>query len=145
MILEIGGGTCPQDGAVNLDPAHGTGEWRRLAQDAPWPCPDDHFDHVHASHVMEHIPAGDARITVMNEAWRVLRPGGTFTIIVPLLVPGTWQAIADPTHVSWWVAESFHYFTGALTAQADYGIRYWRPGTFEVVGGWEGHWTGIKP
>jgi hypothetical protein len=89
---------------------------------------------------MEHIPSGDARLAVMNEAHRVLAPGGTFEIILPLFP--SWQAIADPTHVSLWVEESFAYFDGRIVAQADYGIRYWQTTLWEVIGGWEGHWIG---
>ena len=40
MNLEIGGGKLLRAGWVNLDPAHGTGPWRRLAQDTPWPTGD---------------------------------------------------------------------------------------------------------
>lgn len=135
VCLELGGGTKARPGWANLDPAHGTGEWRRPAQALPWPAADGAVDAIFASHVMEHIPAGADRITVMNEAWRVLRPGGTFEIRVPLF--GTWEAVADPTHVSWWVPQSFAYFTGELAPDADYGIRRWEAASVEVVDGWE--------
>ena len=85
--IEIGGGMCPLQGWINLDPAHGEGTFRRRAQDGI-PLPDASVRRARASHVMEHIPAGAERIFVMNEVWRVLAPGGTFEIIVPLLVPG---------------------------------------------------------
>jgi predicted SAM-dependent methyltransferase len=139
--IEIGGGTLVQPGWVNLDSRNGHGEWRRMAQDTPWPAADNSVDAIRASHVMEHIPAGQERIDVMNEAHRVLRPGGVFEIIVPLMV-GTWHAIADPTHVSFWCKESFHYFDGLFAANADYGIRLWQTLELEVVDGWEGHWKG---
>lgn len=141
MNLEIGGGHLVQSGWINLDSVNGDGEWKRLAQDTPWPTADNSIDAIRASHVMEHIPAGYDRIGVMNEAHRVLRPGGVFEIIVPLLV-GTWHAVADPTHVSFWVKESFHYFDGLFAANADYGIRLWETLELEVVDGWEGHWKG---
>jgi predicted SAM-dependent methyltransferase len=141
MRIEIGGGHLVQPGWTNLDSRNGDGQWRRLAQDTPWPAPDSSVDAIRASHVMEHIPAGDERIRVMNEAHRVLRPGGVFEIIVPLMV-GTWHAIADPTHVSFWCKESFHYFDGLFAANADYGIRLWTTLELEVVDGWEGHWKG---
>jgi predicted SAM-dependent methyltransferase len=112
-----------------------------MAQDTPWPTGDNTVSAIRASHVMEHIPAGQERIDVMNEAHRVLRPGGVFEIIVPLMV-GTWHAIADPTHVSYWCKESFHYFDGLFAANADYGIRLWQTLELEVVDGWEGHWKG---
>lgn len=139
--IEIGGGTLVQPGWVNLDSRNGAGEWRRMAQDTPWPTGDNTVSAIRASHVMEHIPAGQERIDVMNEAHRVLRPGGVFEIIVPLMV-GTWHAIADPTHVSYWCKESFHYFDGLFAANADYGIRLWQTLELEVVDGWEGHWKG---
>jgi hypothetical protein len=139
--IEIGGGTLVQPGWINLDSRNGVGEWRRMAQDTPWPTGDNTVTAIRASHVMEHIPAGQDRIDVMNEAHRVLRPGGVFEIIVPLMV-GTWHAIADPTHVSFWCKESFHYFDGLFAANADYGIRLWQTLELDVVDGWEGHWKG---
>jgi len=139
--IEIGGGTLVQPGWINLDSRNGVGEWRRMAQDTPWPTGDNTVTAIRASHVMEHIPAGQDRIDVMNEAHRVLRPGGVFEIIVPLMV-GTWHAIADPTHVSFWCKESFHYFDGLFAANADYGIRLWQTLELDVLDGWEGHWKG---
>lgn len=139
--IEIGGGTLVQPGWINLDSRNGHGEWARMAQDTPWPTGDNTVDAIRASHVMEHIPAGQERIDVMNEAHRVLKPGGVFEIIVPLLV-GTWHAIADPTHISFWCKESFHYFDGLFAANADYGIRLWETLELKVVDGWEGHWKG---
>lgn len=141
MNLEIGGGHLVQSGWTNLDPANGEGEWKRYAQDTPWPTADRSVGAIRASHVMEHIPSGAPRIAVMNEAHRVLKPGGVFEIIVPLMV-GTWHAIADPTHVSLWVKESFHYFDGLFAANADYGIKLWHTIDLDVVDGWEGHWRG---
>ena len=141
--IEIGGGTLVQPGWINLDSRNGHGEWARMAQDTPWPTGDNTVDAIRASHVMEHIPAGQERIDVMNEAHRVLRPGGVFEIIVPILNnPLTWHAIADPTHVSFWVLESFHYFDGHFAANADYGIRLWNTLELEVRGSFECHWKG---
>lgn len=151
MNIEIGGGTLCTPGWVNLDPSEvGTPGWQQRAQD-PWPATDSSVDAIRASHVMEHIPAGHERIFVMNEAHRVLKPGGTFEIIVPFVVargagePLGWWAIADPTHVSFWVPESFHYFDGSFAANAVYGIRLWETVSLETVNGWEGHWLGRKP
>lgn len=127
MNIEIGGGTLLQPGWVNIDPDEGAGEWKRYAQDTPWPAGDGTVDYIRASHVMEHIPAGADRIAVMNEAHRVLRPGGRFEIRVPNALSGTWHAFADPTHVSFWCVESFHYFDGLFLPNATtYGIKSWR-------------------
>ena len=139
--LEIGGGHLVREGWWNIDPVHGSSpEFKRFAQETPWPLADESILRIRASHVMEHIPAGRDRIAVMNEAHRVLAKKGTLEIIVPLLV-GTWHAVADPTHVSFWVKESFHYFDGLFAANADYGIKLWRTISLEVVDGWEGHWV----
>lgn len=132
MKIEIGGGTLVGPGWVNLDPTHGTGpDWTRFAQETPWPTEDNSVEAIRASHVMEHVPAGQPRIDVLNEAHRVLRPGGVFEIIVPDCLAGTWHAWADPTHVSFWCLESFHYIDGHFAANADYGLKMWS--TLELV------------
>jgi SAM-dependent methyltransferase len=145
-MIDIGGGTIPALGCVNLDPHHGVGEWRRRVQDGI-PAADASVVAVRASHVMEHIPAGDERIFVMNEVHRVLVPGGTFEIIVPTVgaggvLHGGWQAFADPTHVSfWYYPESWLYFCeGVFKPNADYGYRIWqalRDEDMELRDGWE--------
>ncbi len=124
MKLEIGGGLAAWPEYINLDPAHGSGEFRRRIQDGI-PLPDGSVEEARCSHLLEHIPAGRERIDAFNEVWRVLAPGGTFTVVVPLF-PG-YGAIADPTHVSLWVEQSFWYFTGRMAPAADYGIRLWEP------------------
>jgi SAM-dependent methyltransferase len=125
MKLELGGGTSTALGFTNLDPLHGEGPFQRRAQDGAFPLADGSVEAARCSHLMEHIPAGAERIFVMNEVHRVLVPGGHFEVIVPLF-PG-WGAIADPTHVSFWVEQSFWYFTGRWSAELsqDYGIRRW--------------------
>jgi predicted SAM-dependent methyltransferase len=142
LKIEIGGGNLLTPGFINLDPRHGDGQWKRYAQDTPWPHTiGEAVVAIRASHVMEHIPAGEPRIAVMNEAHRVLSPYGTFEIIVPFMT-GSWHAIADPTHVSFWCKESFHYFDGTFAANADYGIKLWETQLLEMRDGFEGHWIG---
>jgi predicted SAM-dependent methyltransferase len=142
MRLEIGGGHIVPPGWTNLDPVNGHGEWKRLAQDTPWPVGDRAVEAIRAAHVMEHIPAGEPRLAVMNEAHRVLRRGGVFEIRVPDCLSGTWNAWADPTHVSFWCVESFHYFDGTKAANAEYGIRPWKTLELRVQGDHEILWKG---
>lgn len=142
MKIDIGGGTLSPEGYENLDPRHGSKPgWMRYAEaDEPWPVENNSIEHVRASHVMEHIHAGIDRITVMNRAWNVLIPGKEFYIEVPVLrTQGgfvSWEAIADPTHVSYWCHESFLYFVRntAYTAHANYGIKYWDMVSYEEIG-----------
>lgn len=159
MKLDIGGGTLSPAGWENLDPTHGSRpEFKVLVQDGI-PLPDSSVDQARASHVMEHIPSGEARIKAMNEVHRVLKPGGTFEVIIPLvgyteggvghLVSG-WQPYADPTHVAyWWFPESLLYFCeGPFKPHADYGIRVWsalQEEDWEVRDGWEGRALLRKP
>ncbi len=150
MNVEIGGGTLVQPGWTNLDSRNGHGEWAMEAQSGRWPTDDNTVDYILASHVLEHIPAGADRIHVFNEAWRVLKPGGRFEVKLPLVITenglSSWHSIADPTHVSFWCRESFHYFTiqpsGVFTfaANADSGIKPWREVHWGINGGFEGHW-----
>lgn len=140
--IEIGGGRLTQPGWINLDPVHGEGEWQRPAQVVPWPTGDHTVDAIRASHVMEHIPAGEPRLAVMNEAHRVLRPGGVFEIRVPNCLSGTWHAYADPTHVSFWCEASFHYFDGTKAANADYGLKPWKTLELRIQGDNEILWKG---
>lgn len=155
MLIDLGGGTLPHPRAdIVIDLHH---PMNAPAQDAaviPWhgnisprqhnvsfPLQDGVAHEVYSSHFMEHVPRGQPLINVMNEAWRVLKPGGTYTMIFPIIGytdPTTgnpqsnhigWQPWADPTHVNyWWMPEGLHYFTGGpWSAHADYGIKAWEP------------------
>lgn len=158
MKVEIGGGTIPKPGFTNLDPVYGRGEFRRKVQDGI-PLPDNSVMAMYSSHCLEHIPPGDEFIFTMNEVHRVLVPGGTFEIVVPLFgytdgsgghVVQGWWAIADPTHCHlFWAPESFLYFCeGPFKPNADYGISVWdilRDEDWEVRNGWEGRVLLRKP
>ncbi len=71
-----------------------------------WPWGDSTVGEVYAAHIFEHLPD---RIHTMNELWRVLRPGGRATVIVPSAAKGSGFA-QDPTHVSAWCMNSFGYY-----------------------------------
>lgn len=88
------------------------------------PFADDSLSAVKCHHVLEHIPrdyfvfhwrgeesyieARHGLIDVMNEIWRVVKPGGEVWIEVPRF-PSE-EAIADPTHGSFLVMDTFNYF-----------------------------------
>lgn len=66
---------------VNLDAGQGSNYTFDLEQ--PFPIPDASFDHVLALNVLEHIFNYQ---NVLDEAYRVLKPGGTLVLAVPFLI-----------------------------------------------------------
>lgn len=69
------------------------------------PFAADSVDHIFAVHILEHVVN---LVPLMNEIHRVLRPDGVLHAMVPY-----WQhevAVADPTHVRFFVAQSFKAF-----------------------------------
>jgi SAM-dependent methyltransferase len=86
-ILEIGPGTADASsalfpGADTLD-GEGTSPTYRANWGAePLPIPDDTYDLVFASHVLEHLP-WYRTVTALREIARILKPGGEIEIYVP--------------------------------------------------------------
>lgn len=119
MNLNLGSGHVHMgEDWVNLDvnPATGCNVAAWIPQ---FPFKDEAFDHILASHVIEHIPD---TIAVFNECWRVLIPGGTMEVLVPYAFnPAAFQ---DPTHVRYFVPESGMYYTQGM-AYLLYGIKIW--------------------
>lgn len=92
-----------------------------------------------------YIEARKGLVDVMNEIWRVVEPGGSVWIEVPRF-PAE-EAIADPTHGSFFTPGTFDYFTRCDNHTADeahrfscrddhrrmYGIKPWRITQREIV------------
>ncbi|MHB1340367.1 MAG: class I SAM-dependent methyltransferase [Coriobacteriia bacterium] len=70
------------------------------------PLPNDSADVVRAYDFLEHV---EDKMFLMNEIYRVLKPGGIADIFVPS-TDGR-GAFQDPTHVSFWNENSFYYYT----------------------------------
>lgn len=74
--------------------------------DGTWPFKDNSVGMIRAWDAIEHFKDP---INTMNQAWRVLAPGGMFMIEVPSTDGrGGWQ---DPTHVAFFNQNSFWYYT----------------------------------
>lgn len=90
-----------------------------------WKFKDNSVGVIRASHVLEHLKDS---IHAMNEAYRVLAPGGFLFIDVPSTDGrGAWQ---DPTHISYWNENSLWYYTN------DFYAKYIRPqyrGRFQIA------------
>ena len=63
---------------------------------------------VRAYDFLEHIPIGKV-VPVMNEIYRVLKPGGIFESSTPS-TDGR-GAFQDPTHTSFWNRNSWFYYS----------------------------------
>lgn len=103
MKLNIGSCDRHFPGFVNVDIAPPADQIADL--NLQWPWGDSTVDEILAYDIIEHLV--DKNHT-MNEAWRVLKPGARFDIIVPTTDGrGAWQ---DPGHVSFWNRNSFFYY-----------------------------------
>jgi SAM-dependent methyltransferase len=101
------------------------------------PFPDNHFDSVSAYDFLEHVPrvalnyaAGTTNfpfIQLMNEIWRVLKPGGVFYAVTPGYPHE--KAFRDPTHVNVIAAKSHRYFTRPEVGGRMYGFT----GEFDLI------------
>jgi len=103
MRVNLGCSDRLETGFVNVDicePADLVADLRER-----WPWEDSIVDEIRAWDIIEHLPD---KIHTMNEAFRVLKPGGKLDIIVPT-TEGR-GAFQDPTHVSFWNRNSFFYF-----------------------------------
>jgi len=75
------------------------------------PIPDNTFDHAYAQDFLEHL-VPQKSIHIMEEIYRVLKPGGKFQFTVPSTDGNNIAAFQDPTHYSFWNEMKFRYFLG---------------------------------
>jgi SAM-dependent methyltransferase len=109
MRLNLGCSDDHKPGYHNVDQAPPADEIVDLR--AAWPWPDSYVDEIFAHDVFEHLPS---KIHTLNEAHRVLKPGGKLDLWVPCVYlsdgrvnPG---AFCDPTHTSFWTPDDRYYF-----------------------------------
>lgn len=97
----------------------------------PWPFADSGFVHVSALHVVEHL---DSLVEFMDEAWRVLAPGGSLYLKTPLAGGDADLEWADPTHKRCYRPHTFiNYFTPEGVERWGYTQRAWCLAHLEAV------------
>jgi SAM-dependent methyltransferase len=94
----------------------------------PWVWLDSSIDFILAKDIIEHLPD---KIHTMNEAHRVLKPGGRMQIEVPT-TDGT-GAFQDPTHVSFWNRRSFLYYEDGNIYRDRFANSYGVKARFKVL------------
>ena len=97
----------------------------------PIPLDDESIDEVTCRDFLEHLPkavylerTGSLHypiIQLMNEIWRILKPGGTFISWTPCFPKD--EAHQDPTHLSVWTQNSMDYFCGKYPIAKTYGVK----------------------
>ena len=82
MILDLGCGSCKIEGAIGIDyyPFEGVDIVRDLTRGLPFA--DNTVSAVFARQVLEHFDDPDL-IFIIEEVWRVCKPGAQFVVIVP--------------------------------------------------------------
>lgn len=140
--LDLGCGSSPRnpfhaDDMYGVDVRDDLGEHVRAADLAieAIPYADNSFDYLTAFDFIEHIPRvvyapkrRNSFVEFMNEAWRVVKPGGYFLSQTPAFPHSA--AFWDPTHVNFITAETFPmYFDDRSRWASIYGFK----GAFHVV------------
>lgn len=125
--LNLGAGNKIIPGAVNHDLTKHRPEID-VAHDLnvlPWPWENETFDKIVAISVFEHLRIN--LVEVLNECWRILRPGGILCVKLPY-----WQhdnAYVDPTHYWRFSVRSLMVFDPETKLGIHYGFyteRKWR-------------------
>jgi SAM-dependent methyltransferase len=121
-VFDLGCGAHKTEGAFGIDSVRLAGvDLVHDLEARPYPLHDDCADEVVLNHVLEHFADP---LPVMEEVWRIVRPGGRVLIRTPHY-SGRY-AWNDPTHRRAFTSESFHYF-------GENGYSYYTPARFRVV------------
>lgn len=115
--VDLACGQTPREGFTGYDlHAPETDRVKRLdLLRFPWPLADASVDELHCSHFIEHIPMAetadgqDLLLAFFDECFRVLKPGGTMTVIWPSLK--SVRAFQDPTHRRFIPGETMGYLS----------------------------------
>jgi len=99
LKLNLGCGPNKKEGWVNID-LFDLGADLRLDLREPWPFPDNVASHIYTEHVFEHFEFHVEVPRFLNEARRVLRPGGVFDVVVPDSGPAI-KAYGNPDATYW--------------------------------------------
>jgi SAM-dependent methyltransferase len=105
-ILDLGCGKKKRRGALGVDfNAKTDADVIHDLNMFPYPLEDAAFEEIYLDNTLEHL---NDVIRVMEEVYRLLKPGGLVKVIVPYF-RSPWASI-DPTHRHFFTVNSFVYF-----------------------------------
>lgn len=107
--FDLGCGDTKREGYIGIDfrPAPGVDILQDLEKTPYKDIPAGCASLLVAGHIVEHLKPW-LLIDVMNEWWRILKPGGQIMIATPYAgSPMFWQ---DPTHMKGWIEATPEYF-----------------------------------
>ncbi len=81
LKLHLGCGPNIKRGWINVDQRQGVDLQLDLRE--PLPFPNESCSMIYSEHFFEHIDYPEPVTSLLKECWRVLRPGGQFSIVVP--------------------------------------------------------------
>ena len=119
MKIDLGCGRRKQPGWFGLDCQQLDGVDLVCDLNEAIPLPDNCAEEARAFDCLEHVQ-NNKRIHIMDEIWRLLKPGALFTSFTPS-TDGR-GAFQDPTHYAFWNQNSFWYYT-MDNHRALYGIK----------------------
>lgn len=100
------------------------------------PFPDNSIGHIITHHCLEHL-TGKALIRIMDETYRVMKPGSIFRVIVPAFP--SYTAVSDPDHASMFMDATFQSFCGTAEGEhwhESFSVPY-TAARFEMIDYWE--------
>jgi len=106
IILDLGCGNKKHDSSIGLDIVKLKGVNIICDLNKRIPLKDNSVDGIYTSHFLEHC---NDFIFMMEEIWRICKPKGKITIIVPYFA--STLAYQDPTHNQFFTEFTFDYFT----------------------------------
>jgi len=130
-VLNLGCGQTQISGAVNLDVnPRSRAEVIHDLNAFPYPFADNAFDVIVSRSILEHLSDIPA---VMDELYRILKPGGRVIIQVPYF--RSQDAFNDPTHKAFFAAHSLDYF---VYDKKLFEYKYAKHAKFKLIGLWFG-------
>ncbi len=133
------------EGWVNMDvvPLPGVDVVHNMLE-PPYPFPEDAFDYILASHVMEHVPqvvqGRDGLLLVTQELHRILKPGGTLEVRGPNPRVGIYY-FNNPTHYRVITEWTFDGLVRPDGLEQESCVTYWSEARFREMKVWDDTFT----